>query len=140
MASWLRNKTPENFRSWFESDSCALVAEVNGELVGTAMLKADGMIVLFYVVPEARFSGIGKAMLHALEVEAAKRRLKRIELDSTKTAYDFHLRNGFRDTGFEESAFGLSARRLQKVIGEPASITGTRHPSPVSNPAPLKIP
>jgi GNAT superfamily N-acetyltransferase len=116
--SWLGNKTPANVKSWFASEGYALVAERDDEIVGTAMLTADGTILLFYVLPEARFAGIGKAMLRAVEAEASKRGLSRIELGSTKTAYSFYLRNGYTDTGVEESAFGMSARRLRKMIDE----------------------
>jgi GNAT superfamily N-acetyltransferase len=116
--SWLRNKTPATVQSWFASEGYALVAERDDKIVGTAMLKADGTIVLFYVLPEARFAGIGRAMLQAIEAEARKRGLGRIELGSTKTAYGFYLRNGYADTGVEESTFGMSARRLRKIIDE----------------------
>src|SRR4051812_42674321 len=76
--SWLRNKTPATVRSWFDSDGYALVAEREEEIVGTAMLKSDGTIVLFYVLPEARFAGIGNAMLGAIEAEARRRGLSTI--------------------------------------------------------------
>lgn len=80
------------------------------------MLGANGSIALLYIIPEARFRGIGKAMLFALEDEALKRGLTRIELSSTKTAHDFYRRNGYSDTGKEESAFGLTAQLMAKDI------------------------
>jgi hypothetical protein len=71
--AWLANKTPESVRGWFQSRGYATVAERDGVIVGTAMLLESGDIALCYLVPEARFAGIGKAMLLALENEALRR-------------------------------------------------------------------
>src|SRR3954471_18161449 len=78
LESWLGNKTPAKVQSWFGSEGYAVVAERDNEIVGTAMLKAEGTIVLFYVLPEARFMGVGQAMLRAVEAEASRRGLRRI--------------------------------------------------------------
>src|SRR5215217_5238953 len=61
--AWLANKTPESMRGWFQSRGYAVVAERAGVIVGSAMLLENGHIALCYLVPEARFIGIGKAML-----------------------------------------------------------------------------
>lgn len=115
--AWLANKTPETVRSWFQSGGYAVVAERDGAVVGTAMLDGEGFVTLCYLVPEARYEGIGKGMLGALEAEARKRGQKHIELGSTKTAYRFYQRNGYADTGRVESAFGLTAVIMRKAIG-----------------------
>ena len=114
--AWLANKTPEALRSWFQSRGYAVVAEREGQIVGTAMLGANGTIALCYLVPEARFLGLGKAMLTELEDEARRRGQTCITLGSTKTALPFYLRNGYSDTGQTESAFGLTAIVMQKEL------------------------
>jgi GNAT superfamily N-acetyltransferase len=116
LSAWLANKTPENLRSWFQSRRYAVVTERQGQIVGIAMLGGNGTIALCYIVAEVRFLGIGKAMLAALEEEARRRGLNFVELGSTKTAYAFYKRNGYVDTGKDESAFGLTARGMQKDL------------------------
>jgi GNAT superfamily N-acetyltransferase len=116
LARWLDNKTAANLRSWFQSRGYPVVAVDEGRTVGTAMLGANGSIALLYLVPEARFRGIGKVLLSALETEASKRGLVELQVNSTKTAHDFYRRNGYSDTGHEESEFGLTARRMKKDI------------------------
>jgi GNAT superfamily N-acetyltransferase len=117
LAAWLKDKTPENIRSWFESTrGYAVIAEIDGKVAGTAMLGENDRIALCYLLPEARFIGVGKAMLSALEDEGRKRGLPAIELGSTKTAEAFYRRNGYIETGIDETVFGLTSRGMQKVI------------------------
>jgi GNAT superfamily N-acetyltransferase len=96
-----------------------VVAERDGTMVGAALLGADGKIALCYLVPEARFLGLGKSMLGALEHEARKRGQTNIELSSTKTGHEFYRRNGYVDTGKVESAFGFSVAVMRKEIRAP---------------------
>ena len=93
-----------------------MVAEKDGLVVGVAMLTAEGTVALCYVVAEVRYTGIGKAMLFALDAEAKNRKMNSVELGSTKTAYNFYVRNGYVATGKEESAFGLTARGMRKSM------------------------
>jgi putative acetyltransferase len=65
--AWLSNKTPEHVRVWIGSrDSCGVVAECDGSIVGFAMLSMSGEISLYYLVPEAQGRGLGRAMLSTL--------------------------------------------------------------------------
>ena len=59
------------------------------------MTKA-GMITLNYVSPDARFQGVSKALLAALERTAAELGLKQCRLESTKTARRFYEAAGYR--------------------------------------------
>ena len=122
LCAWLKNKTPENLRRWIEGDAYAIVADRGGEIIGTAMLKPDGMILLCYVTPEARFAGAGTAMLRALENEAARTGVKKLVLASTKTAFTFYSRMGFFPTGEVEATLGMQAPCMEKLINatEPA--------------------
>jgi GNAT superfamily N-acetyltransferase len=91
------------------------------------MLGGDGAIALNYLVPEARFQGIGKAMLAALEKEARRRGLSEVKLGSTVTAHKFYRRNGYSDTGKNESLYGLTARGMKK------SLEREKHANPSQN-------
>lgn len=117
LAGWLENKTPENLRAWIQSRGYTVVAEHHGEIVGVAMLGGNGKVTLCYLLPEVRFQGFGRLLLTALEVEALARGVTVLRLESTKTALSFYQRNGYSETGGVHSEFGLTAHRLEKVLG-----------------------
>ena len=116
LAAWLGNKTPGNLRSWFSPPNHAVIAEENGVTVGVALMGANGMITLNYLLPEAQYKGIGKAMLEALEKEAATRGLTELTLSSTVTAHGFYLRNGYADTDRKSGLFGMSSTVMKKTL------------------------
>lgn len=116
LSAWLGNKTPENLRSWFSPPNHAVVAEENGVTVGVALLGADGTITLNYLLPEAQYKGIGKAMLEALEKEAARRGIREVTLSTTVTAHGFYVRNGYADTERKSGLFGMSSTVMRKPL------------------------
>ena len=68
-------------------------------------MNNSGEITLNYVSPDARFRGVGKAMMAALEREARELGLAECFLTSTDTAHAFYLTLGYRDDGTEASMF-----------------------------------
>lgn len=113
---WLKNKTISNTLDWLKNPRAfPVVAEVNGSAMGFGMSQADE-ILLCYLVPEARFKGIGKSMLQTLEAHAAESGLSRLRLQSTRTALTFYQRNGFQQTGPAVSAFGLAVHPMAKTM------------------------
>ena len=117
LATWLANKTPESVRSWIASpDAFGVVAESDGAIVGFAMLTMPGEIILCYLVPEAQGLGIGRAMLTALENEAARRNLAELTLRSTESAHRFYLRLGFVDSGPARRGRFITAQPMRKAL------------------------
>lgn len=116
LSAWLANKTPENLRAWFSSAGYPVVALRDGGIVGVAMLSPTGMVTLNYLVPEARFQGVGAAMLRALEEEAVRRGHRELTLGSTATAHRFYLGKGYADTGRVASLFGLTSPLMAKTL------------------------
>jgi GNAT superfamily N-acetyltransferase len=116
LSAWLANKTPENLRAWFSSAGHPVVAVRDGAIVGVAMLSPAGMVTLNYLVPEARFHGVGGAMLRALEEEAARRGHGELTLSSTATAHRFYLGKGYADTGRVSAMFGLTSHVMAKML------------------------
>ncbi|MBI3561161.1 MAG: GNAT family N-acetyltransferase [Gammaproteobacteria bacterium] len=117
LAAWLRNKTPENVTRWFTApENFPLVAVLEQHVVGVGLLTAQGELALCYILPEVRFTGTGKALLHALESHAQQRGLTQIHLSSTATANMFYQRNGFTPNGTAEIEFGIPAFPLVKQI------------------------
>jgi GNAT superfamily N-acetyltransferase len=109
LASWLANKTPARFEQWIGSgEHVALVAERNNEVVGFALLNLKGSIALLYVSPGARFSGISKALLGAVEQAATASGISELRLESTVTARRFYSRCGYSLAGPPGKGFGIS--------------------------------
>lgn len=96
LAAWLVDKTPEHFESWILSDRhVALAAERNGVVVGFALLDLTGVVALLYVSPDARFSGVSRSLLTALEREARAAGIVELRLESTRTARRFYEAAGY---------------------------------------------
>lgn len=101
---WLRNKTLENWAKWVAMDDAVLlVADRDGAVVGVGSTTLQGMILLNYVHPEARFSGVSKALLAALEAALLQRGVRQCRLQSTLTARAFYAACGYRVEGDGET-------------------------------------
>jgi GNAT superfamily N-acetyltransferase len=110
LARWLDNKTPENLAAWIaRPDSSLLVAVDSGAIAAVGMATDAGEILLNYVLPDARFRGVSRALLAALEVRAAKRGARRCFLDSTATAHRFYCANGYVEDGAPSGKFSMSS-------------------------------
>ncbi len=106
LAPWCANKTPENMRRGIQNPNNYWIVAVEGETVaGTALMTLQGEIHLCYVLPEYLHRGIGKAMLEDLLRNARLLGLGKVMLESTRTAREFYLRNGFIQT-HEVMSFG----------------------------------
>ena len=100
LAAWLANKTTAHFEDWIASDRhVALAAEREGAVVGFGLMSLSGVIELLYVAPDARFSGVSKALLSALEAEAAGAGIRETQLESTVTALRFYTSAGYSRAG-----------------------------------------
>jgi putative acetyltransferase len=105
---WLRNKTPEHFDNWCaDPDSRLIVGELNAVIAGVAALHRSGEIRLFYVRPDCVRSGVGRALLLALEAHARVWKIAVLKLNSSLTARHFYERCGFLPAGDSTSHFGV---------------------------------
>ena len=66
------------------------VAEREGRIVGTAALTGRGSLERLYVLPEARGSGAGSALLDAVVGEARRQGHARLEIWTDKVLTDAH--------------------------------------------------
>ena len=98
LQGWLANKTPENVVAWIcDPSSIFLVAVDGAAIIGVASMSKGGCILLNYVSPEARFKGVSKALLRALERKAMEFGLTQCRLESTNTARHFYRMAGYRE-------------------------------------------
>jgi len=107
---WLENKTPEFFMSWLKQpDNSLLVAVEDGRILAVGSVTDAGRITLNYVSPDARFRGVSRGMLDALEVRAAEMGNSRCVLTSTETARRFYQARGYMEDGPAVGEFGTTA-------------------------------
>jgi len=110
LVRWLGNKKPEIFRSWLtQGGQSYLVASQDGRIVCVGAVTDAGEITLNYVSPDARFRGVSRAMLAALEKRAAERGNSRCTLTSTATARRFYRANGYAENGPPAGHFGTQS-------------------------------
>jgi GNAT superfamily N-acetyltransferase len=107
---WLANKKPEIFRAWLQQGSQSyLVAVEDGRIVCVGAVTDAGLITLNYVSPDARFRGVSRAMVAALEQRARERGNRDCTLASTATARRFYSSCGYIEVGAAERHFGTES-------------------------------
>ena len=107
--AWLANKTPEIVAAWAARKGNSLLLAVEGDAVLAVGSVTDaGEITLNYVAPAARFRGVSRALLSALEARAIERGNKRCKLTSTETAHRFYQSAGYIDDGVPTGKFGTT--------------------------------
>jgi GNAT superfamily N-acetyltransferase len=119
LATWLANKTGQNFLGWLKNiDNFCVVAESGSGLRGVGVLQRSGEILMFYLAPGAQRQGIGKMMHAALQEKADQWALASLHLQSTALACPFYEALGYRPIGPAIPRFGVLkcfpyAKRLQ---------------------------
>ena len=123
VAAWLANKTPPNFERWIASEQhIAIVADMDGVLVGFGLLNRVGTIELLYVSPDARSCGVSKGLLAALEEEAKVAGVRELTLESSLSALLFYSRRGYTRTASPCKGVGVTTcYPMSKPI---AAVTG----------------
>src|SRR4051794_10788826 len=107
LARWLANKTPEDFRRWIGSAdrSVCLAVGTDGRLAAVGMVAWRGEILLNFVVPEARFLGVSKAVMAHMEDHLRERCAEMVTLHGTHVARGFYLSLGYEEVGRMVSRF-----------------------------------
>jgi GNAT superfamily N-acetyltransferase len=107
--AWLDNKTPEIVAAWAAQKGNSLLLAVEGDaILAVGSVTDAGEITLNYVAPDARFRGISRTLLRALEARAVERGNERCTLTSTETAHRFYQSAGYVDDGVPTGKFGTS--------------------------------
>jgi len=110
LGAWLRNKTPEIVAGWASQPQNSLLVVVEAEaILAVGSVTDAGEITLNYVTPEARFRGVSRALLRALETRAVVRGNLRCTLTSTETAHRFYQSCGYVDNGPPAGKFGSAS-------------------------------
>ena len=116
VADWLSNKTETSWGEWLmRGDATVLVGIKASEIVRVGMVDHYGEVLLNYVRPDARFSGVSKALLEFLESVAVEMGSRECVLESTKTAKKFYESCGCKSTN--ETGLTL-AKPLQRAVAD----------------------
>ncbi|MGD0104823.1 MAG: GNAT family N-acetyltransferase [Rhodopila sp.] len=117
LRQWLANKTPNIVSSWIAKPGTAvLVAVERDTILGVGSVTNGGEITLNYVSPDARFRGISRALIGALEDRAMQWGNARCHLVSTVTARRFYRSAGYTDHGPPLSKFAMSSYPMSKAL------------------------
>jgi GNAT superfamily N-acetyltransferase len=117
IARWLANKTPEHMARWMANPRVVLfLAERDGAPAGVGSIHLDGEVLLNYVAPAHRFTGVSRAMLAHLETALRERDIAMARLTSTKTAHPFYRKAGWVDINQPEVMFGIKGYPMEKEL------------------------
>lgn len=117
LSQWLENKTPENIEQWIANPANMMrVVEVDGVIVAAGCVTTGGEIGLNYVLPSARFRGVSKGLMSALEQLALANGNRVVTLESTATAHRFYKSLGYEDRSAPVSKHGLPTFPMQKCL------------------------
>lgn len=77
----------------------AIVAVLNKEIVGFMSTERDGYVNRLYTRPDMVKQGIASALLEQTEKWARSHGIKKLLLESSKSAEGFYMKNGFVKVG-----------------------------------------
>jgi GNAT superfamily N-acetyltransferase len=131
LAAWLRNKSPAGVAAMLaNTDMMMFVAEKDEAILAVGAITREGDIALNYVAPEARFSGVSKAMLARLETELFALGYAEGRLEATATAKPFYEKAGWLADGPQASGRMVNGYPMRKALGA----NSTPSASPVQTP------
>ena len=90
-----------------------VIAEDEGEILGVGAGTAAGKVTLNYVSPDARYRGVSKAILAALETYFREQGNRRSTLISTRSAYKFYRAAGYKDAHTPQCSSDIFPKLLQ---------------------------
>lgn len=96
IADWLANKSPQQVGRWMASRDQIWNVAGREEIEGAGAVRRDGHLLLLYVEPSARFSGVSRGLLDQLELDAFQAGATRTTVTTTRTARRFYLDAGYR--------------------------------------------
>ena len=118
IADWTANKSKASVESMLVREGLfVVVAELDGVVVAVGATTADGEIALNYVDPAARFRGVSKALLAAMEAELLRQGVAEARLTSTITARAFYHGAGWIDDDTRVACQGGEGYRMRKQLG-----------------------
>ncbi|NWA00118.1 GNAT family N-acetyltransferase [Pseudomonas gingeri] len=115
--AWTRGRSVDHVLPWLSDPRLRLsLARLQGKPVGVGMARADGCILLCYVLPQWFRRGVGRALLAQLEAWLAAVGHETVRLNSTRTGLGFYHHLGYRQAARAFSVGGLMAIPMKKLL------------------------
>ncbi len=141
--AWAGPKRAEHYELLIR-DLIVFVMEEGDDIVAFAALDSPtAEIRALYVVPEVVGRGVGARMLDALEGEARRLTIPKLNVSATLNSVGFYERRGYLSKGVAENVLpqgvSLPCVRMEKTLanersGQPASAPKGCPPAPGDNP------
>jgi GNAT superfamily N-acetyltransferase len=121
LGRWLANKTTEIVASWIiNSGNSILVAVESGIVLAVGSVTDAGEISLNYVSPDARFRGVTRELLMALETRGRNEGTGDALFSVLKRPHRFYRAAGYIDDGPPQGKFGTtSSYPMSKELPDP---------------------
>ena len=118
LATWTGNKSEAGVAAMVANPHLdVLVAELDGRIAAVgAVVPANGEVSLNYVDPAARFRGVSKALLAALEARLRQAGVVEAQLTSTLTARSFYHAAGWTEDAAPVACMGGEGLRMRKRL------------------------
>ena len=117
LAAWTRNKTPDGVAAMLAHPHVRMfVADLGGAIAAVGAVSDGGAITLNYVAPWARFRGVSKAMLAALEGELSALGFAEGRLEATVTARRFYEAAGWLPDGPQAEGRQVNGYPMRKLL------------------------
>lgn len=115
--AWIESKTPENVEKWITAPGVFLAAtDHTRRVLGVAAGRPDGQVLLNYVLPDVRLTGVSKALMRALEDYYRDRGLDEVRLTSTRTAEQFYRSLRYLETDELDTRVDMTFRGFREVL------------------------
>lgn len=95
LAAWAAAADDEEAFAKKLAGALTIVASLDGEIAGFAVLRDNKLFDMLYVHPRAARRGVGSALADALEKLAAARGTREISVDASDAARDFFAARGY---------------------------------------------
>ena len=107
-----------------DHDCVHVVVTASGQAIGTGRLKPDGRFGRVAVLQSARGSGVGRAIMAAIEGHARAAGMQRLWAHAQVQALAFYERLGYRVAGETFIEAGIAHREIQKSVPPIDATTG----------------
>ncbi|WP_224704115.1 GNAT family N-acetyltransferase [Devosia aquimaris] len=116
IARWTANKSPDGVLAMLDdAELTMLVAERDGAVVAVGAVRG-AEVALNYVAPQARRSGVSKALLGAMEAHMRAQGVTQAHLTSTYTAADFYRAMGWTADAAPVACMGGTGLAMHKPL------------------------
>lgn len=115
IGDWLSNKSPQQVARWIADREQLWCVAGREQIEGAGAVRRDGRLLLLYVDPSARFTGVSRALLDQLELDAFQAGAAKITLQSTRTARRFYLEAGYVPVSADSDELVKSMGRMSEL-------------------------